>query len=479
MALHRLFQSLAAFALLTGHEVSTLAGPAGQGETRPNILFCIADDWSWPHAGVYGDSVVKTPTFDRVAAEGALFTHSFCASPSCSPSRAGILTGQAIHRLEEGGNLWGTLPVRYPVYSTILEKAGYHVGSQGKGWGPGNIQVGGHTRNPAGKVFRSFKQFLQEKPKDAPFCFWYGSTDPHRPYDLGSGARSGMKAADVRVPPFLADTPEVRSDILDYYFEVERFDRTVSELLKELADAGLVENTLVVITSDNGMPFPRAKTNLHDSGSRMPLAIRWPAKIKPGQKHAALVSHTDFAPTFLEAAGLPALPEMTGKSLLPLLLGKSSEPRDTVFIGRERHANVRKGDLSYPARAVRTREFLYIRNFRPERWPAGDPELWKAVGPFGDIDGSPSKDLILNKRDDPAIAPFFNLACAKRPAEELYDLAKDPWQVKNVAGQPEYAEAQRKLRAALDKWLQETGDPRLGMDDDRWDKFPYYGGPAR
>src|SRR6185503_19797319 len=261
-----------------------MPAPAAEDAVRrPNILFCIADDWSWPHAGAYGDGVVKTPNFDRVSREGALFTRAFCAAPSCSPSRAAILTGQARHRLAEGGNLWGSLPKRFLTYPDLLEAAGYGVGFQGKGWGPANFKAGGRERNPAGPGFKSFEEFLKSVPAGKPFCFWFGSTDPHRPYTKGAGARAGLKVGDVRVPPWLPDTPEIRDDILDYYFEVERFDRDVGELLKRLDTAGLLDSTLAVITSDNGMPFPRAKTNLHDSGSRMPLAVRWPGRVKAGQ----------------------------------------------------------------------------------------------------------------------------------------------------------------------------------------------------
>jgi N-sulfoglucosamine sulfohydrolase len=458
---------------------------------RPSILFAIADDWSWPHAGVYGDKVVRTPTFDRLAREGVLFTHAFCASPSCTPSRGAILTGQAIHRLEDGGNLWSTLPSRFQVYPDLLEAAGYAVGFTGKGWGPGDFKAGGRTRNPAGPAFQSFQKFLDTVKPGQPFCFWFGSHDPHRPYEKGSGANAGMRIENVVVPPFLPDTREVRSDILDYYFEVQRFDRDAGELIRELEASGRLDNTLIVMTSDNGMPFPRAKANLYDSGTRMPLAIGWRGKIEGGRMVDDLVSLADVAPTFLEAAGVKVPASMTGRSLLPLLTGERTEPnaprkqapsgvgarpgRETVFIERERHANVRWGDLSYPSRAVRTKEFLYIRNLRPDRWPAGDPKMYKAVGPFGDIDGSPSKDLLLARHDDPEIAAFFRLACDKRPAEELYDLSKDPWHLNNTAAKPEYAEAKKKLRVVLDQWMKDTADPMLRAKDDPWDHYPYYG----
>ena len=445
---------------------------------RPNIVIAIADDWSFPHAGIYGDATVSTPHFDRIAREGARFTHAFVAAPSCTPSRAALLTGQAVHRLEEGGNLHGFLPKSYAVYPDLLEAAGYVVGFTGKGWGPGRFEPGGRSRNPAGPVFKNFEEFIKQRAAGAPFCFWFGSDDPHRPYEPGTGARSGLRADRVRVPRFLPDTAEVRNDLLDYYFEVQRFDTDVGRIIEALERSGELSNTIVVVTSDNGMPFPRAKANVYDAGTRVPLAIRWPGVVKAGTTIDSFVSLTDLAPTLLESAGLTPPSTMTGRSLLSALRGEPQPQRDRVFIERERHANVRRGDLSYPVRAIRTTDYLYIRNFRPERWPAGDPEQYFAVGPFGDIDGGPSKSLLLDRRSDSAIAAQFQLATAKRPAEELYDLKRDPEQLENVVGRPTHGEALLSLREQLDRWLRETGDPRATVDDDRWDRFPYYGQPA-
>lgn len=448
-----------------------------QTDPRPNLLLCIADDWAWPHAGAYGDPVVRTPTFDRVAREGVLFTHAFSAAPSCTPSRAAILTGRAPHQLETGANLYGPLPAKFPVYPDLLEAAGYVVGLTGKGWGPGEIEASGRTRNPAGPRFRSFEDFLKTVPPDKPFCFWFGSIDPHRPYEPGSGAASGLRAEAVRVPPYLPDVPEVRQDVLDYYAEVERFDRDVAKLLDALERSGRSSNTLVVVTADNGWPFPRGKANLYDAGTRQPLAVRWPARVAPGRTVSAFVNLADLAPTFLEAAGLKPLRGITGKSLLPLLQGKKQRGRDVVLLERERHANCRRGHLAYPARAVRTERFLYIRNLAPERWPAGDPELWHSVGPFGDCDGSPTKEFILNHREDPRWRRYFELAFAKRSAEELYDLANDPAQIVNVAARLEYTATLKKLRAELDRWMRKTGDPRA-RGDDCFDRYPYSGRPV-
>ncbi|MGA2499084.1 MAG: sulfatase [Tepidisphaeraceae bacterium] len=446
---------------------------------RPNILFALADDWGYGHAGVYGDKVVKTPTFDRVAREGVLFQRAYCTSPSCTPSRGSILTGRPVHQLEEGGNLWSTLPKKFVCYPDLLEAQGYVVGLTRKGWAPGTIEGTGRTRNPAGPPFKDFATFRKTVPAGQPWCFWFGSQDPHRPYVKDTGVASGMNPADVKIPPYLPDTPEVRGDICDYYFAVQRYDRETGEILQILERNGELEDTIVVMTGDNGWPFPRSKANLYDCGTHESLAIRWPGVARPGLVVDEFVTFCDFAPTFLQAAGLAPLGEMTGRSLVPLLRGEQQGGRDRVFVERERHANVREGDLSYPCRAIRTRDFLYLRNLRPDRWPAGDPRMWKAVGPFGDIDDGPSKQFILNHRDESETGRFFKLACGKRPGEELYDLRQDPGELINIAGRPEYAADRARLRAALDQWMKDTSDPRVDETVDPWDKYPYITVPVR
>ncbi|MFB3829073.1 MAG: sulfatase [Bryobacteraceae bacterium] len=445
-----------------------LAAPAalrGAG-SRPNILFAIADDWGWPHARVYGDTVIRTPTFDRVCEQGVVFTQAYCAAPSCTPSRAAILTGRAPHRLEEGGNLWSFLPSKFPVYPDLLEKTGYFVGFERKGWGPGTLEGSGRTRNPAGNAFKDFNHFLSSAPQDKPFCYWFGSHDPHRPYEKGSGAASGLNPKGVRVPAFLPDVPEVRGDFLDCFFEAQRFDRETGEILRQIERAGRLENTIVIMTGDNGCSFPRSKANVYNWGSHQPFAMMWKAGMKGGRTVDEFITLADMAPTFLEAAGLKPLAAMTGRSILGLATGASREKRDAVFVERERHANCRAGNLGYPMRAARTREYLYIRNLRPDRWPAGDP------GRFGDVDPGPSKDYVLQHRNE----PYFPLAFEKRPAEELYDLKKDPFEIRNVAGDSAYAGARRDMRARLDLWMRETADPRASSDADPWDSYPYVGG---
>lgn len=466
--------------LLLAFFVHTALFTALAAQSRPNILFCLADDWAWPHAGIYGDKVVRTPNFDRVAREGILFNYCFSAAPSCTPSRAAMLTGRYPHQLEEGSCLWGFLPNKFAVYPDLLEKSGYKAGSMRKGWGPGDFKAGGFTRNPAGPAFPNLAAFLKSVPKDAPFCFWFGSNDPHRPYDKGAGAALGLKAENVSVPPWWPDNVTTRNDILDYYSEVERFDREVGQMLELLERNGQLENTIVVISGDNGAPFPRCKANLYDGGTRQPLAIRWPARIKGGQVCDDFINLMDLAPTFLESAGVKAPEGIPGRSFFGLLTGAEKfGSRNVVFVERERHANVRPEKEGYPARAIRTREFLYIRNFRPERWPAGDPQAYSdPPRPFGDCDDGPTKLFTMEHRDEAGVKGLFELAFGKRPAEELYDLKNDPWQMTNVAGKSEYAEKRKELRSELEKWMRETSDPRAVKDDDHWDAYPYFGGRA-
>ncbi len=442
----------------------------------PNIVFLIADDWSYPHAGIYGDATVRTPTFDFLAREGAVFEHAYCAAPSCSPSRASILLGRYPHQLESAGNLWSVIPDKFPNWISLLKKAGYHTGKSRKGWGPGDYEMGGYEENPAGKDYADFETFLKSKAENTPFVYWFGSNDPHRVYEPNLGAKTGMDASQIKVPAFFPDTPCVRNDIMDYYFEVERFDRECGAILKKLESDGLMDNTIIVMTSDNGMPFPRAKANLYDLGTRMPLAMYWKGKIKGGQRISEFMNFVDFAPTFLAAAGIEIPSGFSGESLLPLFGNTKAGKKDRtrVFFERERHANVRKGDLSYPSRGLRTNDFLYIKNFEPERWPAGEATVHQSVGQYGDVDNSITKYLILNKENKPTALDYFQLSFGKRPLEELYVLAEDPYQLANVAANTKYRETLNKMRKELQEWMLKTGDLRAQEPrTEYWDKVLY------
>lgn len=457
----------------------TAVDAAGKGSKRPNILILIADDWSYPHASGLGTKGIKTPNIDKLIAKGKNFTNAFVAAPSCTPSRAAILTGRFPHSLKEGGNLWGILPAEFPTFTDYLERSGYHVGFTGKPWAPGSLEGSGRTKNPVGDRFKGIDEFLKVRKKDQPFFFWFGSSNPHRPYKKGSGVEAGLRLSSLKPPAVWPDTEEVRSDILDYYLEVMAFDTEVGQIVEALREAGLLGDTLILVLSDNGMPFPRAKANLYDLGTHVPLIVSWPGNCPEGKTSGSFISYVDIAPTLLDAAGVPQIEGVHGKSFINLITGnKEDKKRTQVFFERERHANVRKGDASYPSRALRDDKFLYIRNFRSDRWPAGDPETHFAVGPFGDIDDGPTKQALMALRKGTLKQrQMWELSMDFRPEDELYDLAKDPYQRENLAYDYHHLEIRSDYRGKLDVWMRETADPRLAPDggDDRWDRYRYFG----
>ena len=466
-------------------------GVTMEAAERPNILLAISDDQSFAHTSAAGYAAVSTPAFDRVAREGVLLTQAFCGSPGCSPSRASLLTGRYPWQLEQAGTHASSFPARYAVYPDLLEAAGYFVGYTGKGWGPGNWQAGGRQRNPAGPAFNrrklptrspsgvsgtdyagNFADFLAQRPAGRPFCFWYGGHEPHRGFHRDSGVASGKREAEATVPPFLPAAPEVRRDLLDYCLEIEHFDRQLGKMISLLEEAGELDNTLIVVTSDNGMAFPRAKANCYEYGVHVPMAVRWPGHVTAGRRVDDLVSFVDLAPTFLAAAELEPPAEMVGRSLLALL-GAAGEgivetQRDAVYSARERHSSSRYNNWTYPQRAIRTHDYLLVRNFRPERWPAGAPQKFDAPGRLGpphggyhDIDGSPTLSFLIRHRDDEATGRFFHLAVDKRPGIELFDIRRDPGCLNNLAGDSAYAQTRDQLLARLEAYLRKTGDPRV------------------
>ena len=484
-----------------------LGGPAAAGGVeRPNILVAISDDQSYAHTSFAGCGALKTPAFDRVAREGVFFRNGFAASPGCSPSRAAFLTGRHTWQIEQAGTHASSFPAKYVVFPDLLEQAGYHVGMTGKGWGPGNFKVDGRPRNPAGPEFAkrttqpphagisrkdyaaNFADFLGAKPKDRPFYFWYGATEPHRAYEKGAGLKVGKKLEDAAPPPFLPDSPEVRGDLLDYCVEIEWFDTHLGRMLKLLEEAGELDNTLVIVTADNGMPFPRAKANLYDYGFHVPLAVRWGARARGGRSVDDLVGFVDLTATILDAAGVKhpgkEYPPV-GRSIMNILTsarqGLVDASRTAVYAARERHSSSRYNNWTYPQRALRTPAFLYIRNFRPDRWPAGDPVLLRddgaPAGPhsgYKDIDGCPTLDFLIAKAGDPAMGRFLQLAVAKRPAEELFDIRNDPGCLKNLAADPKFTRVREELAKQLEDYLRQTGDPRVLDGGEVWETYKRY-----
>jgi uncharacterized sulfatase len=521
--------------LCFGAGMSAALADEAAADTRPNILFAFADDWG-RYASVYGElepggpnDVITTPHFDRVAREGVLFTHAFVNAPSCTPCRSSLLSGQYFWRTGLGAILQGAIwDASIPSYPLLLRDAGYHIGHTYKVWSPGTprdapyggkqfayIRRGGHMngysqfvskaadrqaakRQIMDEVRGNFRDFLADR-EGRPFCYWFGPTNTHRKWVQGSGKELwGIDPEDLqgKMPAYLPDVPVVREDFADYLGEAQAFDTAVGVLLEELERTGELERTLIVISGDHGIPgFPRGKCNLYDLGVDVALAVRWGEAVPPGRVVDDFVILPDLAPTFLEAAGLTPPEVMTARSLIDVLQSERSglvDPSRTfAIVGRERHvAAAREGFLPYPQRAIHTKDFTYIRNFRPERFPMGDgPGFNLPDGPmpdyvtlrentfaaFGDLDASPTKAWIATHGDEQGMEPFVQYAFGARPAEELYDLRSDPDQLNNRADDGEYQEIKRKLSDQLLSILRDSGDPRVTGDGMTFERPPYAG----
>lgn len=512
------------------------SGNAADSETRrPNILFAFADDWG-RYASAYAkiepggpSDIVSTPNFDRIASEGVLFRNAFVNAPSCTPCRSSLLSGQYFWRTGRAAILQGAIwDGSVPSYPLILNEAGYHIGHTYKVWSPGspaNAPYGAaeFSYNKRGSKFNGFSQrvsgaediekakqnlleevrgnfrdFLAARKADEPLCYWFGPTNCHRKWIQGSGAELwGLNPDDLKgkMPSFLPDVHVVREDFADYLGEAMAFDAALGVLMEELDRIGELDNTLIAVSGDHGIPgFPNGKCNLYDFGAAVPLAIRWPDKAPAGRVVDDFVCLPDLAPTFLEAGGEKPLDVMTGRSLVSVLASEKSgqvdKSRDAVIVGRERHvAAARTGNLPYPQRAIRTKDFLYIRNFKPDRWPMGTgPGYGAAAAPmpsvdaltnntfvaFGDLDASPTKAWIATHPNQ-ADGRFFNIAFGRRAEEELFDLRTDADQAKNVAQEVAYETVRKELSARLMKVLKETGDPRVTGDGTTYDKPPFSG----
>ncbi len=504
---------------------------------QPNILFAFADDWG-RYASAYArtdspnsvNALIRTPNFDRVANDGVIFTNAFVPAPSCTPCRSSVLSGRYFWNCGLGAILQGAVwDESIPTYPLLLEQAGYHIGYTYKVWSPGRPADAPYgaprtryqTRNwmacfsqtatslvpehgverAKGKVLdevdESFGAFLLARPADKPFCYWWGPTNTHRKWQQGSGkALWGIDPDSLkgRMPGFLPDVHEVREDFADYLGECMAFDAGLGRLLNKLEALGELDNTLVVVSGDHGIPgMPRGKCNLYDAGNAVALAARWPGRIPGGRVADDLVNLMDLAPTFLEAGGVEPPAGIDGRSMLPLLTslrsGQVESERTFVVTGRERHvAAAREGNLPYPHRAIRTADYLYIVNFAPDRWPMGDPRglddpampapSYEALredtfAAYSDLDSSPTKAWMIHHRAEEAVSPLFCLGFGKRPAEELYDIRRDPHQTCNLAGRGDLAGVQAVLRERLMCELRTHGDPRLTETPCRFERAPF------
>lgn len=516
----------------------TQSGSPKPLDQRPNFLILFADDWgryASSYAAIDSDplqSIVRTPNIDRIARRGAIFRQAFVSAPSCTPCRSALLSGQHFWRTGQGAILQGAIwDPAIPAFPLLLDQAGYHIGETFKVWGPGTpgdapYGAGKFAYEKSGRKFNDFSEnvtaavqqgepveqakeellegiranfteFLNARTGDKPFCYWFGPTNTHRQWVAESGTKLwGFNPDDFvgKLPPFLPDVPTVRQDLADYFGEIAAWDAAVGRLLDELEKRQLLDSTYVIISGDHGPPgFPHGKCNLYSYGTSVCLLIAGPA-VPPGRSIDDLVSLTDIAPTILESAGIDIPNTMTGRSLRPLLLsdasGRIDPTRDTVYFGRERHVENARADFApYPQRALRTDEYLYIMNFRPDRWPLGDPyglnestppsyerirENTRATLP--DEDAGPTKAWLVEHRNDPQWKPLFEHAYGKRPREELYHLKSDPHQMKNLAAEEPYQSIRQTLEKRLLDELKRTGDPRVA-DQGIYFETPPLAGP--
>ena len=509
----------------------------------PNVLFLFADDWG-RHASIYAKSggapgtarisdLVQTPNFDQSAQRGVLFRNAHVNAPSCTPCRSSLLSGQYFWRTGRGGILVGAVwDSAIPTFPLLLRDQGFHIGKTFKVWSPGtpaDAPFGGqqYAYESAGRRFNrfsteacnlvdsgktvdaakeellqevsgNFSDFLKARPKDQPFCYWFGPTNTHRIWKRGSGAKIWNLDAEQlkgKLPPFLPDVPEIREDVADYIGEIMAWDAAIGRLLGQLEKSGEMDNTIVVISGDHGAPgFPHGKCNLYEFGTGVSLAIAGPG-VQGGRVVDDFVNLPDLAPTLLEAAGAPIPEVMTGRSLWPVLRsqkqGLVDPSRTWVVTGRERHVEGARADYSpYPARAIRNAQYSYVINFRPERYPLGEPfglqegkipdpaivaSNTRAIHP--DDDAGPTKAWLVGHYSDPQWKKFYEQTYNKRPREELYDLAKDPFEMHNVAGEEGYEKVRKDLESQLLAELKRTGDPRL-VNDGAYYESPPLAGPA-
>jgi N-sulfoglucosamine sulfohydrolase len=502
-------------------------------DKRPNIFFFFADDWG-KYASTYNtfspNKAINTPVFDKFAREGVQFNNAHVNSPSCTPSRSSLLSGLYFYNTGLAANLWGEWDLSIPSYPLMLEKAGYDIGFSYKCWGPGTPRDAPHGGDAkafmsAGIRFNEFSQnvaemlkegksleeakeelykegldnfrsFLRTRVEDRPFCYWFGPTNTHRNWVKGSGKEFwGLNPDDLKglMPAFLPDVPEIREDMMDYFGEVLALDEMFGRLLKELEAGGELDNTIIVVSGDHGIPgFPRGKCNLYPFGTNVPLLIQWPAAAPGGRVIDDFINLMDMAPTFLEAAGIPIPESMNGKSIVPLLKSRKEglidDTRNFVVTGRERHVpTARDGNLPYPQRSILTKDFLYIINFTPDRYPLGAPYFLGGLQAdpsieilevntrltYADIDAGPTKAWMVKNRFESEWKMQWDLCFGMRPIEELYDLNKDPDYLNNLANNPDYSNIKEKLFKQLMQIFKTTGDPRVTGDGKTFDSHPY------
>lgn len=459
---------------------------------RPNILFCLADDVSYPFLGAYGCSWVKTPNCDWVASKGLTFNNAYTPNSKSAPSRSMIITGRYSWQLEDACNHFPFFPTKFKTVAEELEDSGYFVGNTGKAWSPGEPGMkNGKPRELIGRRFNNkklkpitegisdidyaanFEAFLAAKCDDEPFFFWYGSLEPHRNYDYGTGSRlGGYRTEDIdRIPSYWRDCDSVRNDMLDFALELEHFDDHVGLMIETLRKRGELDNTIIIITADNGMPFPRIKGQAYYSSNHLPFIVMWGDKIKnPGRIVDDYISFVDLTPTFLDLAGVDpkncGMKTIEGESILPVITSSKRSSREYVLVGKERHDIGRPNDWGYPIRGIKTDDYLYVHNFEIDRWPSGDPETG-----YLNCDAGATKSQILKERE--LYPDIWQLNFGKRPTEELYDLRNDPDCMINLANDKSLRKRKASLKKKLFEDLRKQGDPRVLGKGEVFDNYQY------
>lgn len=498
----------------------------------PNILIAISDDQSFAHTSFAGSKFVSTPSFDRVARSGIYFTNCYSGSPGSAPSRGSLVTGRYHWQNESSGQHASSWLKKYIPFSDALNANGYHTGFTGKGVDPFQYARNDQdslwrTGNAAGKAyntvryrnndpsdertakgigavnyFANFRNFMQNRAPGQPFYFWYGASEPHRTFEKDSWKRNGKDNGLAEVPGFLPDDPVIRGDLLDYAVEIEWFDLHLGRILNYLDSVGELDNTIVIVTGDNGMSFPRAKALSFDYGVHVPMAISYPAKFPGNRVVDDPVSFVDIAPTILEMTGTSAdgMMPISGRSIVNILKSPNSGIVDPskkyVFAGRERHSSSRWNNLGFPQRLIRSEQFLLVWSMRPDLWPAGDPQALDSESAgeklrpmygidekgihhsdwaFTDVDGSPSKSFIIENFKDEKLKFFFDQAYGKRAEFELYDVKRDPFCLSNLSGNTEFSAIEKEMKDALLNELKKSEDPRIvGPDKEVFETYVRY-----
>ena len=431
----------------------SLQAHAGNG---PNILIMLSDDLTWSDIGAYGADHVATPEIDALAAQGMRFTHAFTATAMCAPTRQQLYSG--LFPVKSGAfPNHGVVNPGTTSMVQALRALGYRVGLSGKThFGPmaafpfeivGNRPAADGGPNDVDMT--AAKEFMT-RDQDQPFALVLAFNESHEPWTQGDAGK--FDPDTLHVPPYLADTPETRSTLAAYYAEIEYLDQQIGELTRFLDESGLDDNTLVLFTSEQGGAFPFAKWSLYDAGIRTAFIVRWPDLVPAGTTSDALVQYVDVVPTLIDAANGTPANHLDGRSFMPVLSQAKQTHREVVF-GVHTNRGIIKGN-NYPIRAIRDQRFKLIWNLAHENTYANiRTEVVGRDAGFRSWQSS-LKPSVRNRAEQ----------YLKRPEFEFYDLDNDPYELNNLAQDPQFASIHAELLSQLKKWMQDQGDQGLATE---------------